>query len=190
MSPPGITWRMDSPRDCMTLTSTGPARGEWIVDTRPGCFGMCACAWHCVQISPWCLLNWLMEVSLSQYGSDVCTLRREGDGGPADRKWERRGGWKWRRGNEMEREEGKRKRGYKSRGLWEKRDSMVEKKQFRRRDGKSRWFMRYVYLVNGVFAQFLPGWKRTPRLSHAFCHHLPLPAAMITCTDILIYTYL
>lgn len=117
---------------------------------------------------------------------------REGDGRPAGRKWERRGGWKWRRGNEMEREEGKSKRGHKSRGLWEKRDRMVEKKQFRRRDGKSRWFMRYIYLVNGVFSQFLPGWKRTPRLSHAFCRHLPLPAAMITCTAVavLIYTYL
>jgi len=90
--------------------------------------------------------------------------------------WER--GW-WRAGQQEMREERRMKMkegkwdgkdgegAQKYRGLWEKRDRqsrMVEKKQFGRRDGKSRWFMRYSYLVNGVFSQFyltgntLPGY--------------------------------
>lgn len=81
------------------------------------------------------------------------------------------------RGSESRVKGKKKERGHKTRGLLEKRDRMEEKKQFRRRDGKSRWFMHYIYSVNGVFSQFLPGWKHTPRWSHAFCYHLSwLPA--------------
>lgn len=83
-----------------------------------------------------------MEVSLSQYGSDVCTLReRVMEGRPAGNergeKDENEGGeMRWREGGG-----GVVEKGHKSRGLWEKRDRqsrMVEKKQFGRRDGKSR----------------------------------------------------
>jgi len=85
-----------------------------------------------------------MEVSLSQYGSDVCTLReRVMEGRPAGNERgeedENEGGeMRWREGGE-EKKDGEGAQKY--RGLWEKRDRqsrMVEKKQFGRRDGKSR----------------------------------------------------
>lgn len=116
---------------------------------------------------------------------DVCApaglWERGGDGRPTSRKWERIGRWKWRKGNEMERESrwGKGERD-KSRGLWEERkrereeNRQVEQKQFRRNEESREWFMRYIYLVNGVFSPLLPGWKYTPEFSHTLCRHLPL----------------
>lgn len=173
-----------SPSDITGLRDLDFCESGWRWMNRPVFWHVCVR--HRVQISPWCLLNWLMEVSLSQYGSwclRTSRALREGWWWKADqqemredRKMKMKEG-KW--DGERESRWGKGERD-KSRGLWQERkrereeNRQVEQKQFRRNEESREWFMRYIYLVNGVFSPLLPGWKYTPQFSHTLCRHLPL----------------